>query len=88
MKRRREEHWLPAKRQRVGVPCLKRKNTFEMLAAPKKRRQEECGALQRQLFEAYTKIAYLEKRVQELEYVAALSRAQNYPAYNHSIECH
>lgn len=88
MKRRREEQWLPAKRHKVEVPCLKRKNTFDVLAAPKKRRQEECGALQRQLVEAYAKIAYLEKRVQELEYVAALSRAQNYPAYNHRIECH
>ena len=92
MKRRHDQEWLPAKRHKVETPvetpCLKRSGTFELLTAPKRRRTEEGGALHRQLAEAYARIEFLENKIRELEYVAALSREKNYPAYNHMIECH
>ena len=88
MKRRHDQEWLPAKRHKVETPCLKRSNTFELLTAPKRQRVDECGVLQRQLVDAYARIDMLESKIRELEYIAALSREKNYPAYNHMIECH
>lgn len=88
MKRRREQDHVSSKRHKVELPFLKRKNTFEMLAAPKRQRHEEHGVLQRQLIDAYARIDFLEKQVQQLEYLAAITRAQNYPAYNPEVKCY
>ncbi|MBM29215.1 MAG: hypothetical protein CME58_12675 [Halieaceae bacterium] len=90
MKRRMEVAFGCSKKARVEtcqISCRKRKG--EHIENDAKRvRQEECGALHRQLVEAYARIDALERRLREVEYIASLNRERNYPAYNHMVECH